>query len=251
MAEQQIIEWGEYDEKALEEEQRQLQREDYKIPVGKNYYRFLPPPKGFTSPFVIVHKHFFRINGKVVTFACPRHHGGRTCGGCKRAEELRATGNVSDRELAEEFMPRAEIYANVIDRKHEAAGPKTKRLTPTVKKKLDFFMESKSHGNYTHPVTGYDILIQRTGESKENTEYEVVASRNNSELGQLGWILAQKDLRVLLQPPTDDEIRHMLSGDRSTGRDRAPESRQVVQGQTAPAEKRATDVIDTTYEDGF
>jgi hypothetical protein len=65
-------------------------------------------------------------------------------------------------------------------------------------------------GDFCNPDTGFDIIIDRKGTGKNDTEYTVMAARKQSKLGDYSWIEQQQDLERFAKVPADAEIMQKL-----------------------------------------
>lgn len=212
-----LVKFGSYTEEAAKAEAQELSKggSDFmKLDVGKNVVRFLPPPVGQRSPFAVVHQHYVQLDGmtSAASFNCTRMMANRGCPVCSMVDKLRRTGNPVDYDRAGELLPRQRIFANVIDRKHPELGPRVIAYGKTIHKALAAVRED---GDFTHPIDGYDIAITRKGTGKNDTEYEVRASRSNSKLAETTeqmneWLSAMADVQQFARVPSDDQIRKIL-----------------------------------------
>ncbi len=116
------------------------------------------------------------------------------------------------------------IYCNVIDRALPEAGPRILTFGKTIWKALKQIMEDD--GDYTNPTdTGFDIIINREGTGKNDTEYSVKSHRESTPLHPdpaiaHDWITNQRDLdayTVLLEP---EDLLKQLRGEKGGGRGR-------------------------------
>lgn len=186
-----------------------------KLKTGKNVLRFLPPRAGEKSPFQVVHQHYIELpggGGKAAAFNCPRlHKAGFNCPACARAEELRATGNQADYELAGKYLPRRRVFANVVDRADPERGVVILPFGKTVHEQLlSLRGNEEAGGDFTDPSGyGFDVTIERKGE-KLNTEYKVFGSRRNSPLGNDDWLDEMHDLSRLARVESEEEILKKL-----------------------------------------
>lgn len=207
-------EYGSFDLEAAENELDDLNRSQsqfLKLAVGNNVVRLLPPPLGRNTPFVVVWQHFIKLPGATapVVFNCPRMMARKTCPACAKAEKLGNSRNSADRDAAREFWATKRIFASVIDRTDEEAGPKILGFGKSIYEALlALRTDSTAGGDYTNPLKGFDINIKRTGTGLE-TRYDVLSARRNSALGDMEWIGMAPDLRELARVPTADEIREM------------------------------------------
>jgi hypothetical protein len=255
-----LVKFGSYTEEAAKAEAEELDKgsgEFMRFEVGKNVVRFLPPPVGRRTPFVIVQQHYIQLPGMAspASFNCPRVMARQACPACSEVDRLRLTGNPVDFDNAKDLLPKKRIYANVIDRKHSELGP---RVAAYGVKIHDALTKIREDGDFTHPIEGFDIVVNRVGQGKNDTEYDVRASRQNSQLAETAeqmnnWIEAQKDVVVHALVPTPDMIARILNipsgGGISQG---AAPSRAATaparRGQTRTASDDLDQPIDTTGE---
>ncbi len=190
---------------------------------GRNIFRVVPPMKG-GKLFKIYFQHFVdRPDGTKAGFACPSrtNAAGKPCPACAHAKKLQDSGNALDMDLAKRFWPKQRVLVNVIDRADPEAGCKVLGITKGTFEKIRKLRESEElGGDFSHPIKGYDLCIDRTGTGLQ-TEYTVVASRNNSVLGPddetMGtWIKEQNDLEPLAAPLAEAAIRTLCSGESSS-----------------------------------
>lgn len=216
-----IAEYGRYELDAADAEYEDLQRSGsgsfMKLSEGNNPVRFLPPMKGRRSPFVTVHQHFIRLPGRdsPIVFNCPRIMARQDCPACKKAEKLSRSPNPADQQAAKSFWPSRRVFAAVIDRKDEAAGPKILGFGKQIHESLaELRRDEDSAGDFTNPEgDGYDVVIQRTGMGKTDTRYKVRPARRSSPLGNMEWLGSMPDLQTMARVPSWDEIRQLVQGE--------------------------------------
>lgn len=185
-----------------------------KLGLGRNVVRFLPPPMGKKSPFVYVFQHFINLPGYPgpIIFNCPRLMQNSPCPACIKSDKFARSSNPADNEAAKSLWATRRIFANVIDRRDEVAGPKIlgfgKGIYETL---LNLRKDPASGGDFTHPLHGFDIIITREGTGKNDTSYIVTVSRQTTELGNPEWIAQQADLSSLAKVHSFDEIRQMFA----------------------------------------
>jgi len=206
----------------------------FKFEVGPNDVRFLPPPRGRKSPFVIVHEHRVQIPGggpdDTLQYACPRIHGDKTCDECDKAEELIKSGNPIDYEVGREMQPRPSALTSLIDRNEEAAGPQIARIGKKLFRQLRIMRENaKIAGNFTDPLRGYDLVITRKGTGKNDTEYTAAINQERgaspmaghwddaagawapSEEQMIRWFQARPDLDRFLRAMSPEQISQAIA----------------------------------------
>jgi hypothetical protein len=211
--------------------------------------RFLPPPMGRQSPFVMVHQHFIdKDDGSKAVFACPRmmKKPAEFCPVCDRADKMKASGDPADFEAAKKFFPSFRVFANVINRDDEERGVLVLGFGKMIHKDLIALRrDTKEGGDFTNPEEdGFDILITRKGLTMKNTKYTLRPARNSTPLGDMSLIEAQPDLSRYLNVPTSEEIYEMLGWRQevraTSGRAPAP--------QKSARPRRATDDMDQSDE---
>jgi hypothetical protein len=190
----------------------------------------------------------FTLENGVVTGNCPRMMQRKACPACAEVDRLRATGNPVDYTNAGDLLPKLRVYAKVIDRKHPEMGPRTLAFGKSIHKVL---VSIREEGDFTHPIEGWDIVIERKGTGKNDTEYSTRAARTNTKLAETeeqmdDWIAAQGDGAMLARVPTPQEIGAILNLP-------AQGSASSTGGGAPPAGRRATrtasddmESIDTT-----
>ena len=221
-----IVQYGSYEMDAAEEEEEDLRKSGgagsfLKIQEGKTTIRILPPPAGRRSPFVTVYQHFINRPGQpAAVFNCPQSMAKTYCRVCAKANELKSTGNRADRDQAFRLFAKRRVFAVVIDRGNEEAGPQIYGFGKTVQEQLVAIRRDQdAGGDFTHPEDGFDLVIERKGTGKTDTSYKVLPSRRSSALGNMDWIAIQPDLRQLAEVPTLDEIKAKLNGEQARRED--------------------------------
>lgn len=211
-----IQQWGTFDIEAVDEGLDLASKGTsamLKLKAGRNVLRFLPPPLGKRTIFAVVHQHFFELPGmaKKVSFNCPHLHGVGMCPVCRLVDKLRSTNSQADYELAGEMRAKLRVFANVIHRDQPDVGPQVFAFGKKVHDQLaSLRKDATAGGDFTHPMNGFDIIIERKGTTKNDTEYTVKTARTSSPLGDLEWIAQQIDLTKYGRIPNADELRKIL-----------------------------------------
>ncbi len=216
-----IQKYGEFTPAAADETAAQIASGGtfFKAAVGKNKIRVLPPPVGQQKPWVIAYEHRVELPGaKVINFCCPRVMAKAVCPVCSKADELAHTGNTADRDRAAELRPRMRAYMNVIDRKAPEKGVQVFGIGKTV---VDAMIKIRKDedigGNFTDPLNGFDLIIERVGTHKNDTEYSTFPSKAVTPLcppDQLDDLLSSApDLSRYIRVKSAEEIKSSLSGE--------------------------------------
>ena len=188
----------------------------FKAKVGRNVVRCLPAMPG-RKPVHVTHQHYVELPGRPkVVFNCPlaMKAEGVRCPVCEKRAKLLATGNSADRETAFGLAPRFRAYMCVVDREHPELGVQVYGFGKTVMKGLKSLRDDPDVGDFFRPgPDGFDVIIERTGTGKNDTEYSVRPAVKNTPLGDLSVIEAAPDLATLSRVPSEAEIRARLKGD--------------------------------------
>ncbi len=159
-----MVKYGSFDMEDADDIDNEMSKsfsaEWMKIKVGKNVVRFLPPPLG-SKALRMVWEHQLNLpNGDFRNFACSRLMAEKACMICRKADQLKATGNPADFDRAKGLFPRKRIYANVIDRSEPEIGPKILAFGVKIWDQLKEIREDEDFGgDFTNPETGFDIVI--------------------------------------------------------------------------------------------
>ena len=124
--------------------------------------RILPSQNG-GSPFVEMYVHKIKANGKYETFTCPKRERNLPCPFCEAREELLATGQESDKELAKDYREKLTYVIKVIDRDNEADGVKFWRFNHDYRKEGVYDkiigLINAVRKDITNPNDGHDLVI--------------------------------------------------------------------------------------------
>ncbi len=216
-----IRNWGTYQVDSIAADDASVQRGGSSVlslKEGRNELRFLPPPLGKSSIFAIVHQHYINLPGmkETISFNCPQAMGFGSCPVCTKANALRSTGHAPDYDLARELSPGLRVYANVIDRDAADKGPQTLGFGKKIYTALTAFRQDPvAGGDFSDPISGYDVVIKRSGKGKNDTQYEVLLARSMSRLapdddGIALWVDAAPDLAKFATILPVEEIQRRL-----------------------------------------
>ena len=249
-----LVKWGSYDPKQAEKERTEsASPSDFmKLVEWRNVVRILPPKAGENSPFKLVRQHFIKQAGgsTPVVFVCPKQHGGGRCPACEQAAKFRATGVKVDRDKAWELSPKLRVFANVIDRKDEAAGPKLLGFGKTIFDELTALRQDEdAGGDYCHPTEGFDVIIERTGTGKNDTEYATRLARAASPITKDAklmdaWYEGMADLSMLTTLKSFEDICEELGIEDGQSRSSAGRGRKPAGGGGRTIDTDAEDVAE-------
>lgn len=176
----------------------------YKFRQGKNEIRILPVADaswGMSYPIYTTAEHLidvkkFPVPGQEKTFGflCPKVERGEHCPLCELEAQLRASGSKADLELAEAIKVKPKYYANIVDMYEPELGVQQVSFSPGVYGKIEALRGMKNI-NFSHPLKGCSIIIQKTGEGM-NTRYPLVTDGKQGELeGWQDYLAQAKNLR--------------------------------------------------------
>lgn len=220
--------YGDFTLEAAEEEIAAAKRRSSKIirklEAGTYRFRFLPPRAGSSTIFYESDEHYVELpGGKGTGFNCPREMAKQPCPVCRDVARLLVSanaGNAADADMVEKLSPRHYFWAAVIDRDDPTNTIKPFRFGKTVYEQLLGFRR-KMNLNFSHPVSGIDIVITREGSTKNNTEYNVITNPEGrtrllaDDDAMLEMLTSIPNLKeTVCRVPGEEEIQAILRGER-------------------------------------
>lgn len=193
------------------------QRKTMKLREGKNTLRVLPPPPGEKRPFKVFWVHGIGEGASFRSFQCPEKTLGQPCPACDKVSELYRTGNEHDRELANRMRAKREAYCNVVDMLDQEKGVQVLRVAEgTYRDLLGFMIPDEKTGepgvNYTHPVTGVNVIINREGTGR-TTKYKCELGRTGPKpLQNMAWLDQMQDLSNFVRAMPAQQVVALLNG---------------------------------------
>jgi hypothetical protein len=213
--------------------------EYWKAKVGKSVLRFLPA-MGAAKPMVVTWQHYIEQPGRdTVVFACPKAMAKQPCPACAKVDKLLASKNPADRETAYGLKPKLRVFANVIDRGDVEKGPQVWGFGKTVYEQLRSLRDDPDVGDFFRPdASGFDIIVERKGTTKNDTEYHVRPSTKNAALGDMTVLEVQHEIGRFAEVMTYEEIVARIKGEKKPQGERAPAALPPVttSGTRAPGE---------------
>lgn len=212
--------WGDDQAKADTSLTKAGQKNYLKLTVGDNIVRFLPPKPGKATPLTATFNHFIEMpDGRKVSFNCPRMMAQRPCVACTKAQQLSESRSAVDKNAAKRMFPKLRVFANVVDRNSEALGVQVYGFGKTIMDELTSIRNNpRKGGNFTHPITGRDIIISRSGTTQNDTRYSVSPDIQATPLHQDSatvdfWLNTAYDLTSFAEVLDDETIRAKLNGE--------------------------------------
>lgn len=218
-----LVKFGEYDIEAAREQSNAKKANNYmNLEEGPNVVRILPPPIGERDAFYEVRQHYVKPAGaeRAVVFLCPRHmQNGKFCPACEQYNKYHRSTNTADQERAKELYPGKRVFCNVIDRKNPNKGPLILGLSSMTFKFIEAIRDDQVNGgNFTHPINGFDLTINREGTGLK-TKYSVIPARAITQLHpdtavMDKWYDQMVPLRTAIKVPTLEEINELFGTSR-------------------------------------
>lgn len=217
-----LVQYESYTVEDAEENEQELSKgssEFMKLAVGRNVVRVLPAMPG-RKVFKVVSQHYLDVSGmdSAAVVVCPRLMNKEECPICSKVEELRRSGNPTDKKLADRMYARKRVYCNVVDRKEPEAGPKVLNFGKSIQDQINKIRKDPDGGgDFADPVNGFDLIIERTGTGPTDTEYTVLPARAVSKLSKdtdtaNAWIENSADLETYANLMTLPQMREVLMG---------------------------------------
>jgi hypothetical protein len=236
------IQWDPVNQGDMEEITKQFGKSEFmKLKVGKTRLRVVPGRGRKT--FMSVQQHRVEIPGEQYArrYTCP----GKGCPICARAAELSRSGNPKDSEAAYQLRATVKVFCNVIDRADPESGPKVWEFGKKVWGQVESILSNEdAGGDFTDPNDGFDLIVDRKGTGKNDTEYKVLAARQASPLSEDDaaaevWIDGAPDLSPYTQPKSLDEMRRALGIEEDD--DEPPAPRRGLPPKAGQAKRRSVE----------
>lgn len=170
----------------------------WKAAVGTSTIRILPAVGTMDYFFVEVGLHYMGEGTNRSPFYCPSicTEGQQPCPICEVNEELFKAG---EKDAASKFRAGRSFYMNVVDRAHPDQGVLKYAPGTTIFASIASMIQDPDYGDISDAAEGFDIKIERTGEGRENTRYQVRPVRRSTPLGDDGqakqWLKDAEDLK--------------------------------------------------------
>lgn len=207
----------------------------YVLKKGITQLRVMPPLPGQKKFFREFREHPWNPGGRFRRDTCPTNLG-LPCPVCDEGKKLFQTNDPDSVIRSKKLRPRRQFILNAViladpDGAGAKSGVQVMRFGVKVKRQLvrydrDF---DGSWGGMTDLQTGFDVRIEKTGDTMETTEYFVHGVPKRTDIGQA--LAAQgidfskfdsHDLDLVAPPPTHAELEALLKEDFVPGFDNSP-----------------------------
>ncbi len=211
-----LTDWGTWDDTASAQDEaaaaKLTEREDFKFPVGTTGMRPLPPIGDSSSPFVVVQQHWYtNTQGQRRVVLCL----GKGCPVCGAIARAMRSGLGLDTSVFKDVSAKPKAFCLALIRQPDGEYSTKPRVVAlpfrsVYQRMLQIRRDPDIGGDFTHPMTGFDLLVKRTGTGARDTEYVVDASRRVCALPPLSELEAMPDLDKYAEPPTPAELREAV-----------------------------------------
>jgi hypothetical protein len=197
-----------------------------KLEEGKNVIRILPGVG--PNPFHVTWVHYLRNpanpgkQGRPVV--CPLKTRGAACIVCQKVSQLNRSGTDIDKSVASDIRSARRILCNAIDIGAPDKGVRALEFGVKLYDELLTLLVGDEENaeefpglDYTDPVNGFNILIEKEvgdkGNTKETTRYSAPkTSTKPTAVSVKDWMTKRHDLTKVYETVDDDRIRAIMEG---------------------------------------
>jgi hypothetical protein len=228
----------------------------WKPEPGKQQIRIVPYQHNKDNPFIELYFHY-NLGQKnylsPVTF-------GKADPVTEFAEQLKATGNKEDWQMARKLDPTLRTYVPVIVRGQESEGVKFWGFGKTVYQELLSFIADPDYGDITDLQAGRDITVEfltkeETGKNFPQTTIRVkpnqTAATDNKDVANL-IMNEQKNITDIFKEVSYDDLKQALGEWLEPGSgDETPVNGAVSTQTTAQSSTKKVDDVNDAFDELF
>ena len=228
----------------------------WKPEPGKQQIRIVPYQHNKDNPFIELYFHY-NLGQKnylsPVTF-------GKADPVTEFAEQLKATGNKEDWQMARKLDPTLRTYVPVIVRGQESEGVKFWGFGKTVYQELLSFIADPDYGDITDLQSGRDITVEfltkeETGKNFPQTTIRVkpnqTAATDNKDVADM-IVNQQKNITEIFKEVSYDDLKQALAEWLEPGSgDEAPVQEAASTQTTAQSSTKKVDDINDAFDELF
>lgn len=199
------------------------------MPDGVNEKQFkvriLPPQDGELTPFKITQMHSLKTP-PYTKFLCPKHFNGDDCPFCETREILRK-GDADEKKISNNYEAKDFFVVKVIDREHEADGPKFWRFAKNYKnqgifdKIMDIIVLLGPSISIWDPKEGFDLVISAKRDTTNSKVFNVTSIMThpvgksplnaNPEVAE-AWLGDTRTMKDVYKPKTYEYMALIIEG---------------------------------------
>ena len=228
----------------------------WKPEPGKQQIRIVPYQHNKDNPFIELYFHY-NLGQKnylsPVTF-------GKADPVTEFAEQLKATGNKEDWQMARKLDPTLRTYVPVIVRGQESEGVKFWGFGKTVYQELLSFIADPDYGDITDLQAGRDITVEfltkeETGKNFPQTTIRVkpnqTAATDNKDVADM-IVNQQKNITDIFKEVSYDDLKQALGEWLEPGSgDETPVNGAVSTQTTAQSSTKKVDDVNDAFDELF
>ena len=228
----------------------------WKPEPGKQQIRIVPYQHNKDNPFIELYFHY-NLGQKnylsPVTF-------GKADPVTEFAEQLKATGNKEDWQMARKLDPTLRTYVPVVVRGQESEGVKFWGFGKTVYQELLSFIADPDYGDITDLQSGRDITVEfltkeETGKNFPQTTIRVkpnqTAATDNKDVADM-IVNQQKNITEIFKEVSYDDLKQALAEWLEPGSgDEAPAQEAASTQTTAQSSTKKVDDINDAFDELF
>lgn len=224
----------------------------YQFKDGDNEVRICPPAEGERLPFAKRGQHW-RVGDAEKVFNCPKAlDEDADCFLCAKVAELKKSDDDADVERGEDLYAKRQWLYRVIDPQNVRKGIQVMAVGIKTHKQIAKLMKDKEYGDITDPEDGINITIEKSGNSRFNTEYTVRPKRNPTNVLSILEEHEPPDIFGICEPATNKQMKaaweNEASGD-AAEKPKAAKSQRRNVDDDEPRSRRTRDEDDDEAED--
>ena len=135
------------------------------------------------------------------------------CPVCRYKDKLLQSSDDNELEMANELEGKTRILFNIIDLTDEDSkdgGVQVWGHSETTLQKLMTIWNDPEWGDFTDPLEGYDIIVEKT-DGRGPEAYKIRPRRNPSKIEKMSWLKKMKQLDQVLKPPARVDAKRRLA----------------------------------------
>jgi hypothetical protein len=201
---------------SLEVMQQTLQRAEArrrtvsKWKAGRTAFRVLPPYKEGGGFYEVCQWHW-GVGPESKGMLCRQTFGER-CYLCEKVQELAASADLKEQDEAERMAAKTRYLANAIIIGEEAKGVQVMELKERMARVMIELALDAEIGNFTDPVTGRNMSLEKTGTGLQTRYSEPRIAANPSPIPYEDWMKRIRHLDRFFKRPTLAQQQSLYEG---------------------------------------
>jgi hypothetical protein len=179
--------------------------------AGRNLIRILPPwaeGKLFWRETAV----HWNVGPDSKMVVCLKKELDKPCYICEAYARLQQSQDPRDQSAASEIRANTRVYLNIVDLDNVDKGVQVYTCGIKILQDLLAYFADPDWGDITHPETGYDIVIEREGSTRENTKYQVRARKNPTAIPNMDLLSNLKNLDSFVKTTSYEQMQAIYEG---------------------------------------